>query len=400
MEKAITRFFYQELPIGQRIKIRVLDICFFMGITLVAAAARVLLFNVESLDYRDFLSQWYTAVDAAPGFSALGVSVGNYNPPYMYLMKLMTLLPMRGLFAIKLFSCVFELAAAVLVMVMVYGFYKNIGYALGAYGVFLFAPTVMLNGSAWAQCDIIYSFFLLFCVAAFIKDRPMLASVMFGIAFAFKLQAIFLAPLLVWMWLGGRVKFRQLLIIPAIFLAALVPAWLAGRPLTELLTIYINQTDTYNASLTLNYPNIYTFIGNAYVESISVAGIFITAAAIGLLLYFVLSARALPDADLILTFSFFSAMLLPFFLPHMHDRYGFPADVLAVLYAFKRPQKLAASVVFTLVSLVAYGPYLLGLEAIPLPYAALGYIFCLCYVGADLAKQCLGQQGESRLRQD
>lgn len=399
MEKAITRFFNRRLPAQDGVQVNVLDMGFFIGVTVVAAVTRALLFEIESLDYLDFLSEWYTAIDAAPGFSALGVAVGNYNPPYMYLMKLMTLLPMRGLFAIKLFSCVFELAAAILVMVMVYRFYNNTGYALGAYGVFLFAPTVLLNGSAWAQCDIIYSFFLLGCVYAFIKNRPMLASVLFGIAFAFKLQAVFLAPLLVWMWLSGRVKFRQLLMIPAIFLASLVPAWLAGRPLTELLTIYIDQTDTYNASLTLNYPNIYTFIGDAYVQPMSVAGILITAAAIGLLLYFVLYTKALPDTDLILTFCFFSAMLIPFFLPHMHDRYGFPADVLAVLYAFKRPKKLAASVVFTLVSLVAYGPYLLGIEAIPLPFAALGYIFCLCYVGADLAKQCLEPQHRSELRQ-
>ncbi len=389
MENAISRFFDRELPLEKGIKIKVLDVAFWLGITFSAIVIRVLLYGIESRDYLDFLTEWYDAVNAMPGFSALGISVGNYNPPYMYLMKLMTLLPMRGLFAIKLVSNLFEFAAALLIMRMVYGFYKNTYFALGAYGVFLLAPTVVLNGSAWAQCDIIYSFFLLCCVCAFLKNRPLLASILFGVAFAFKLQAVFLAPLLIWLWVIGRVKFKHLLAVPAVFLAALVPAWLAGRPLKDLLTIYIVQTDTYNANLTLNYPNIYTFIGDTYVSAVAKAAIFVTAAAVGLLIYLMLATKAAPTAEAIITFSFFSVMLIPFFLPHMHDRYGFPADLLGLFYAFVRPKKFAAAVVFTMVSLVAYGPYLFGIEIMPMPFATVGYLFCLCYVGADLVHQCL-----------
>lgn len=392
MENAISRFFDRELPIEKGIKIKVLDIVFWLGITFAAIVIRVLLYSIESRDYLDFLTEWYDAVDALPGFSALGISVGNYNPPYMYLMKLMTLLPMRSLFAIKLFSNLFEFAAALLILRMVYGFYKNTFFALGAYGIFLLAPTVVLNGSAWAQCDIIYSFFLLGCVCAFLKNRPLLASILFGVAFAFKLQAVFLAPLLLWLWVAGRVKFRHLLAIPAVFLAALVPAWLAGRPFLELLTIYLHQAGDYSQSLTYNFPNLYTFFGNAYVSAVAKAAIFVTAAAVGLLIYLMLATKAAPTMEAIITFSFFSAMLIPFFLPFMHDRYGFPADLLGLFYAFVRPKKFAAAVVFMMVSLVAYGPYLFGIEIMPMPFATVGYLFCLCYVGADLVGQCLSNK--------
>lgn len=386
MDSAVLAILQKELHLTKRLSLRVFDLLFAAGITLIAVFVRVMLFDIESGDYRDFLVHWYAELDAAHGFAALGLSVGNYNVPYLYLMKLMTLLPIKGLYAIKLVSGLFDFAAAVVLARIVWRQSGSKGYALGVYGVALFAPTVVLNGAAWAQCDIIYSFFLLCCVGAFIRGKPLLAAVMFGVAFSFKLQAVFILPLLVWMWLAKRIRLRHFLAIPAVYFVLLIPALIAGRPLGELLTIYANQTSTYESRLTFNYPNIYTFLGDRYVHAFSGAGIVFTIGIIGLMIYFMYATNARPTPDRIVTFALFSAMAVPFFLPFMHDRYGFAADVLVILYLFLRPRRYPVAIGFTIVSLCAYAPFLFGTEPISLEIVAVGYLFCMGYVAADLAR--------------
>ena len=392
MDNALLRLFEKRFPPAKKTPLRVFDVLFFTGITLVAIFVRALVFDIQSMDYLDFLTKWYNAIAAAPGFSALGLSVGNYNVPYLYLMKLMTLLPVGSLYAIKLFSCLFDFAAGAVMARVIWKQFYSVPYALGAYALTLFAPTVVLNGAAWAQCDIIYSFFLLCCVGAFLKNRPLIAAVMFGVAFSFKLQAVFLLPLLVWMWLARRIRLVHFLAIPAVYFMSLIPAWIAGRPLGELLTIYIDQTNTYNQQLSLNYPNPYTFFGDRYTNLLSTAGVVFAIGFVGLILYFMYATKAAPTPNLIVTFSLFSAMALPFLLPHMHDRYGFAADVLVLLYVLLRPKRYPALLGFTVISLAAYGPYLCGVEPLKLEYVAVGYLFCLGYVGADLVAQWLPER--------
>ncbi len=392
MDSVVLSVFNKELHITKRITLRVFDLLFLAGITVAGVLVRLVLFDIVSGDYRDFLQHWYDDLAAVPGLRALGQSVGNYNVPYLYLMKLMTVLPMRDLHAIKLVSGVFDVATAVALSALVWRFSGSKIYALGAYAVTLLAPTVVLNGAAWAQCDIIYSFFLLLCVGAYLKDKPLLAAVWFGVAFSFKLQAVFLLPLLVWMWIAKRIKIRHLLAIPAVYFALLIPAWIAGRPIGELLTIYADQTNAYETRLSLNYPNLYTFLSGQYVQEFSTAGILLTVGVVGLMVYFMYSTAARPTPNLIVTFALLSAMTIPFFLPFMHDRYGFVADVLVILYLFFRPARWPAAVGFTLISLCAYAPFLFGTEPVQLELVAVGYVFCIGYVAADLARQCVGQR--------
>ncbi len=391
MDSAVLRVFNKEVRLTKRVSLRVFDLLFLAGMTLVGAFVRLVLFDIVSGDYRDFLMHWHNELAALPGFAALGASVGNYNVPYLYLMKLMTLLPLDSLHSIKLFSCLFDFLAAIVLARIVWHQTSSRRYAIGAYAVTLLAPTVVLNGAAWAQCDIIYSFFLLLCVAAFLKEKPLAAAIWFGVAFSFKLQAVFLLPLLVWMWLARRIKLKHFAAIPIVYFAMLIPAWIAGRPLGELLSIYADQTSEYETRLSLNYPNLYTFISGQYVEQFSTAGIVMTIGIVGLLVYFMYITAARPTSGLIVTFSLLSAMTIPFFLPFMHDRYGFVADVLVVLYLFLRPARWPAAVGFTMVSLCAYAPFLFGMEPIPLELVAVGYLFCIGYVAADLARQCIRQ---------
>ena len=122
MDSVVLSVFNKELHITKRITLRVFDLLFLAGITVAGVLVRLVLFDIVSGDYRDFLQHWYDDLAAVPGLRALGQSVGNYNVPYLYLMKLMTVLPMRDLHAIKLVSGVFDVATAVALSALVWRF--------------------------------------------------------------------------------------------------------------------------------------------------------------------------------------------------------------------------------------------------------------------------------------
>ena len=58
----------------------------------------------------------------------------------------------------------------------------------------LFSPTVILNGSVWAQCDSIFTFFCVLGVYYLAKKKDFLGAFYFSLGFCFKIQAMFLLP--------------------------------------------------------------------------------------------------------------------------------------------------------------------------------------------------------------
>ena len=106
-----------------------------------------------------------------------------------------------------------------------------------AYGVFLFLPTVILNASVWSQCDIIYTLLILCSVYCLMKNKTWTGMWFYGAAFAVKLQSLFIFPFLVILWVRRKVNLKHFITIPVMYLAAILPAWLAGRPFMELLGI-------------------------------------------------------------------------------------------------------------------------------------------------------------------
>lgn len=162
-----------------------------------ALFARVVLLGHVSGDYTQFLSGWFDALKEAGGLPGIGLSLGDYTPPYILLLSLLTYLPLHSLYSIKLVSILFDFLLAVTAMRTVSSCGRSHTAAIAAYTAVLFAPTVLLNGAFWAQCDSIFTTFLLLSLCSYLKERPFAGTVYFGIAFCLKLQAVFLAPLLV-----------------------------------------------------------------------------------------------------------------------------------------------------------------------------------------------------------
>lgn len=327
-------------------------------IAAMAIAVRLPMSGFESGDYRYFLEPWSQFIDSNGGFAALDKDFANYNVPYLYILAALTYLPVPTLVGVKAVSVLFDLLLAFFVHRLVALRHPDGWPAPAAAAVVLLLPTVAVNSAMWAQCDSIYAAFGLGGLYAAIKSRPRLCGVFFGLALAFKLQIVFIAPVLLVLLLLRRVTWTDLMFIPGVVLALDVPALLAGADLGRLLSVYTDQAGEYDA-LTLNAPTVYRFLDfPEHADILRLQGIAVTGALV-LWVALVLAARAVPldRLQLVLLATTF-AILVPFFLPAMHERYFYLADVLTVVAAFWIPRLWIAAVLVQFASLCSYVPFL------------------------------------------
>ena len=79
------------------------------------------------------------------------------------------------------------------------------------------------------------------------------------------------------------------------------------------------------------------------------------------------------------------AVGVPFFLPHMHDRYFFAADMLTLLLAVAAPEYLLLPVLCEFASLLGYHAYLRMRYLLPMADGALALIAALVILTVVLA---------------
>src|SRR5450432_1819262 len=217
-----------------------ITLCIVFGLLIIAAVVlRVSLYNVQTSDYTVFLSSWYDFIKNNGGFAAFKSSFSNYNVPYLYLLALTTYLPISKLVAIKTLSILFDAVLAPFTYLILDQHYKHSYIPIIGVLVVLFAPTIFINSAAWGQADATYAAFCLGSLYFLLKDRPGWAYTFFALAISFKLQAIFFAPVLLIMLLKRKLPLKYLVLIPLIFVLLLVPAFIAGRDASSLLTIYV-----------------------------------------------------------------------------------------------------------------------------------------------------------------
>lgn len=305
-----------------------------------AIVARVAMFGHESADYQLFIKDWYEFISTHGGVGALRHDFSDYNVPYLYLITLLTYLPIPALVGVKLISVVFDLVLAYFTYRVVA--LRHPGHRIPALAavIVLFLPTVATNSGMWGQADSLYAAFGLGGVYFLLRGRPWLAGVFFGLSLAFKLQAVFLFPLLLVLALKKWMPWRVLLAVPGVVLLLDVPALLAGAPLGQLLSVYVRQTSSYPA-LSLNAPSIYQFLpASADAAVIRPIGVAVTGLVIlGLCLGILLSRVRLTTTKVVLMGAT-SAVLMPFLLPSMHERYFYLAEVLTVIAACYLPRRL------------------------------------------------------------
>lgn len=335
------------------------DHLILVGGIVLALLLRFMLREFQSGDYKAFGSKWYDFIVQHGGFRAFAYNFSNYNPPYLYLLALVIwLFPwLPKIVAIKLISVVFDLICATFVYKLVRLKYPEGLMPMFSFLAVLFAPTVFLNSSMWGQADVIYTTGLVAGLYYLCCHRPGVALTAFGLALAFKLQALFLAPFLLALLVRKEVAWKWVLVVPGVYLLSLVPAWVAGRPFQDLLLIYVRQSTQYR-SLSKNAPSFYVWFPNSAYDFLYPAGLILAAAVALALVMGVYKSRMRIDRDSMVQLALLSALSMPYFLPKMHDRFFFPADVLSIVYGFYFPAYFFIPIAVIASSFFAYFPYL------------------------------------------
>ncbi len=347
-----------------------------------ALLIRTSLLGFKSVDFETYTKIWYNALQTS-GFRALRDDFSNYNPPYLYLLYLVVrFLP--GLYkvvAIKVPSLIFDFVCAGFIYKLVRLKSENRIVALLAYVAALLSPTMILNSSFWGQADSIYTAGLIACVYFLLTKKNWFSLISFGIALAFKLQAIFLLPVLIALWLRKELSWKYFLAIPIIYFLSILPAWAIGRPFASLISIYFSQTGEYN-KLTSHAPTLYAWfpLGRELFQMILPAGIAFGITVILILILIIYKSSAKLSPMHLLELALLSVLIVPFVLPKMHQRYFFPADVLSIAFGFYFPAYFFVPLVINMVSFFSYQYFLFGVEPIPTSTLALATLTMIAII--------------------
>ena len=309
---------------------------FLIAITVIAIIARYLAYNYKSGDYEAFLKPWYDKIIELGKIRSLKYKIGDYNVPYMFILVIFSYISISPLVLIKTLSVIFDVILAIFSSKLVYECIKDKKNATLiqdiCFGVILFLPTVFFNSAVWGQCDSIYAAFVVMSLYYLKKNKIFKSFILLGVAFAFKLQFIFILPIYILLYFKkDDISILHFIIIPIVNILMCLPAVIMGRSIKDCLMIYFSQTGTYS-SLTLNYPNLYALFGEIFQNQSKVLVLF-TIAIIGIISFY-LFYRKVKINDNIIRIGLMLAMITVYFLPRMHERYGFLVEILAIIYVF------------------------------------------------------------------
>ena len=308
---------------------------------------------------------WYNTFLVNGRWHALSMPIGNYNAPFLYLLDGATFLPFSPPTNIKLVFVAFDVLLVYFVYRIVALRYRSWHVPFLAAAVVALLPTVVMNASAWGQADSMWASFGVGSVYYLLRRRHVPACVLAAVALAIKPQAIVVLALLLLLALAGRLPWRATLALPLVYLVLDLPAVLAGRSLRELLLLYTWQTSL--PYLTFNAPSVYQYIpgsgadgglSDADVHLVASLARLATVAAVLIVCFAVVTGRLRLSRTRILLAGALFALLIPFLLPAMHERYFYLADILTVIVAFYRPNLWYVPVLVQTSSALSYVPYM------------------------------------------
>lgn len=170
----------------------------------------------------------------------------------------------------------------------------------------------------------------------------------------------------------------------------IIPALLAGRKLSELLSIYGEQVNTYTY-LTMNYPSIYSVVSEGLKENnrkmIISAGTMATVMVLGVIAFYIRDKKVEVTNEFIITLAIFTIEVCLFILPVMHERYGYFPEILAVVYGVTRYKRMVVCAFLQVVSVITYSRFLFGSMVTVIWPLAIGLFMVIMFLGYDLKLQ-------------
>lgn len=347
----------------------------FIVIFAVSLSVRILFFEYLSGDMYYYLLTWFNHLKVNGGFRALGsypwtdmglLKAGDYPVSYINVLALLSYLPMGDIYAIKSFNVFFDYVIAFGGLLIVREFNKDKFFSLITFTILVFFPTSILNSSLWGQSDQVYVGFLVWTLYFLIKEKQGIAMVFLGLAFSFKIQTSFFLPMLVFMWLNKKFKLRYLLVAAFVCFLTFLPSYIAGAPFTMPFNMYRQQVTTMYKDANYGSGSIYAFFefSRIYDGINAGVGVLIAFLAIGITLLYLYHYKVPATKKNIIFVAALFSLVSPFFLPHMHERYFYMADVFLILYVLVYKRKYAFAALMSVSSVLAYTHFLMG-----------GYIF-------------------------
>ena len=227
--------------------------------------------------------------------------------------------------------------------------------SIGAYAALLFLPAVIFNSAFLGQSDAIFTAFVLLAVLMLMKKHYFWSFIFLGCAFSFKLQFVFIIPLFVICYVCmSKFSVLNFVLIPLTLMVLSIPAYIAGRPVMDVFKIYFFQVYQYH-DMSLGYPSFWYVINIADFKAFYKFAILLTIAVLGFVLYYTLKRKIdMSQPKTILLVGALTAWTCVFFLPDMHERYGYMTDILMVLLCFAEPEFVPFAVVPPLLSTSVY----------------------------------------------
>lgn len=343
-------------------------VLFFIIVSVLGMLIRLPARAFVSRDAKNCLLPWFNTIQEG-GLKSLSKQVGDYNMVYQLLIALMTYLPIKPLYLYKGLSIVFDFLLAGVTALLVCELRQKKSRSCFAivYAAVLFVPPVIFNSSIWAQCDSIYTTFVVASLYFLLKRKYKSAFALLGVALTFKLQAIFVVPFFIYYYFSEReFSLSNFLLTLLFFYIPCIPVILAGRGLLDPFRIYLHQAHEYG-KMTLNFPSIWNLVGLDY-GMLRYVAILLTFTVLGCGLFMLLlRKKSLREPDSFIKVAVWTVWTCLLLLPAMHERYGYMLDILLLVLTFvDRKNLLYLSVTLTC-SMLTYGAFLFELpKNIPL----------------------------------
>lgn len=241
----------------------------------------------------------------------------------------------------KLCAIVLEFALAILCGAIVHSYTGNRLRAFLTYAILVIYPTVVANGSLWNINGIYYVILFFLGLYLYSRGNAVLGT---GSILAGMLIAVF------------RIR-----------------SW------------WMVLDVAYPVSLSRGWPNFYEIIGKTVfvelydkVSLLILAGLFLTG------IYWFADKRVKLTRDLVLRLFLFGAILVPYFAPYMPAWAGYTADVAALIYMMRWPERFYLPMLHLIVSYSAYACAINGETKLPMVVFSVLLLGMLTNVGVDL----------------
>lgn len=369
---------------------------FFAFCALFAAfAARIMFMGHETLDYLDFLLPWTDFFRKYGGIKSLAAFFGNYNAPYTYLLAVFSYIDVNPLYLIKLSSIFFDIVLAWAVLKIVFHLTKDENSALASFLTALLLPTVVLNSACWAQCDGIYAAFSIWALYFGLKNKFLPSMICMAVGFSFKLQAIFMLPVFGIFLFSGKMKFRYVFVFPLAYIAMMLPVIFAGRGIKDALLYYFTSMGSTGNGINYNSVSIFALLKVPFMDyNPIIPTAFITLAfliTLGIVFLSSSLGKKLSSKSEVLAAALL-VTVIPFLLPHMHDRYFYLSEVMLLILGFSFRSLFYFPFFSQFASLLCYHAYLMQRYLLPLSFGSAVLLVLLIILIYYFAKQLISDK--------